>query len=264
VPGGPERQVITLVGTNFINIENLSLSGAFTGIAINYTFGVLVSNCIITDNSFSGVLAGTASGSLNVVDTVITSSGAPSNRAIWATNGSNITCTRCEIDNHRTGILLTQGSQANIVGSMVLATRIGVDVNGGSRFQSFSATSTIEGGSGPSHAAIQLTDNASASLFSGDNINGSIRLAGKSVAKLWGASQSNPSFFNSVESGSSLMTRGSTSLEGDIDISEFSNVTLPSGSTTTGSLFCSLGGDAVCDTPLTATSTSNCGQCPNP
>ncbi|MBW2714071.1 MAG: right-handed parallel beta-helix repeat-containing protein, partial [Deltaproteobacteria bacterium] len=190
VPGGPERQVITLVGANFINLENLSLTGAFTGIGINYTFGVLVSNCIIKDNSFSGVLAGTASGSLNVVDTVITSSGAPANRAIWATNGSNITCTRCEIDNHRTGIMLTQGSQVNIVDSRVLATRRGVDAFGGSRFQSFGTPSTIEGGSGASHAAIHLTDNASATLFSGDCINGSIRLTGKSVATLWGTAQS--------------------------------------------------------------------------
>jgi len=262
-PNGLKRQVITLVGTNFINIENLSLSGAVTGIGINYTFGVFVVDCIIKDNSLAGVIAGTASGSLNVVDTVITSTGGASNRAIWATNGSNITCTRCEIDNHRTGILLTQGSQANITDSTVLATRRGVDASGGSRFISFFSTtsSTIEGGT---EAAIQLTDNASASIFDGADINGRIRLAGKSVARLWGSSQSNPSFFNSVESGSSLMTRSSTSLDGDIDISEFSTVTLPGGSTTTGSLFCSLGGDAVCDTPLTATLASDCGQCPNP
>jgi hypothetical protein len=264
VAGGFDRTALDVVGVNTINIENLSLTGGPTaGLGINASFGVNVVDCVIEDNLFAGVIVGTASGSVDLVDTVITSTGNPS-RGLWLTNGSSVDCIRCTIENHRTAILVSQGSLMRLVDSTAKGTRRGVDASGGSRFESdvFFATipSTIEG---VSQAAIILTGNASA-LIADDNINGKIRLEGKSVATLSASSQSNPSFSNRVESGSSLVARDSASLDGDFDITEFSNVTLTLGTATSGGLFCSLGADAVCDDPVGATSSSDCGQCPNP
>jgi len=262
-PEGLKRQALTLFGVNNIIIENLNLAGANNGIGINASFGVFVINCLIEDNSFAGVIAGTAS-TARVLDTVIRNIGANPNRGIWATQGSNVSCIRCTIENHQTGIRLTNGSSMLLDDSTVLGTRRGVDARGGSRFDSvlFPSTgpSTIEG---VSQFAIRLFDSASANLGN-DNINGQIRLFRNSVATLAGSSQSNPSFFNSIDSGSSLVARDSASLDGDFFISEFSNVTLPLGSSVSGGLSCSLGADAFCDNPSTATASSNCGQCLNP
>ena len=262
VAGGFDRIALDVVGVNTINIENLSLTGGPTaGLGINASFGVNVVDCLIEDNLFAGVIVGTASGSIDLVDTVITSTGDP-RRGIWLTNGSSVDCIRCTIENHRTAILLTQGSLMQLADSTAQGTRRGVDASGGSRFVSdvFFATSpsTIEGGS---QAAIILTGNASADLGSLDLINGKIRLEGKSVLTIAGSSQSNPSFFNSVESGASLVARDSASLDGDFDITEFSTVTLPSGSTVSGSLSCSLGADAVCGSTSDVTGSSDCNQC---
>ncbi len=147
--------------------------------------------------------------------------------------------------------------------SRALGTRYGVRASGGSQFVSNTFVSpnpsTIEG---ISRAAISLTGNASV-YIENDHINGRIRLWEKSVATLNGVDQVNPSN-NIVHSGSSLVARGSNSLDGDFKIREFSNLTLPFGSTISGGLSCELGADAFCDDPLGATTWSNCDQCPNP
>jgi hypothetical protein len=265
-PDGFKRQALNVVGVNNINIESLSLAGADIGLAINASFGVSVDNCLIEDDLLAGVIAGTASGSINLRNTEITSTAIPvPNRGVWATNGSSMSCSGCTISKHERGILLRHGSEMLLENSTVVGTERGVEVVGGSRFISFEGTSpsTIEGGSGGSKEALQLRDNSSALLTSG-NINGRIRLVRNSVATLEGTSQSNPSLWNVVLSGSSLVARDSASLVGNFSITEFSNVTLPSGSTVSGGLFCTLGGDALCDLPASATSSSNCGQCLNP
>jgi hypothetical protein len=265
-PDGPKRQALNVVGVNNINIESLSLSGADIGLAINASFGVFVDNCLIEDESLAGVIAGTASGSINLRDTEITSTAIPvPNRGIWATNGSSMFCSGCTISNHERGILLRHGSEMLLEDSTVVGTERGVEVVGGSRFVSFDGTSssTIEGGSGGSQEALQLRDNSSALLTNG-NINGRIRVVRNSVATLEGTSQLNPSLWNVVSSGSSLVGRDSASLDGDFNITEFSDVTLPLGSSTSGSLFCSLGAAAFCDNPSNATDRSDCGQCLNP
>lgn len=264
-PDGLKRQVITVFGTNSIIIENLNLAGANNGIGVNASFGVFVTNCIIEDNSFAGVIAGTAS-TVRVLDTVIRNIGGNPNRGIWATQGSNMSCTGCTIENHVRGILLRHGSEMLLIDSTVVGTQQGVEVVRASKFRMLAGTSpsTIQGGSGGSQNALVLRDNSSAFLTSG-NINGNIRLRRNSVAVLAGTLQSNPSLLvNVVQSGSSLVARNSASFVGDFFITEFSNVTLPTGSTVSGSLSCSLGADAVCGNPSNVSGTSNCGQCPTP
>ena len=259
-PDGLKRQVITVFGTNSISIENLNLAGANNGIGVNASFGVFVTNCLIEDNSFAGVIAGTAS-AVRVRDTVITSTAIPPpDRGIWVTNGSNMICTRCTIENHERGILLRHGSEMLLFDSTVVGTLRGVEVVKASRF-AMRTGSTIEGGSGGSQEAILLSDNSSASLNNG-NINGRFKLRRNSVVVLNGSSQLNTSLlFNDLRSGSSLFARNSNFV-GDFFITEFSNVTLPAGSTVSGSLSCSLGADAVCGNPSNVSGTSNCGQCP--
>jgi hypothetical protein len=192
---------------------------------------------------------------------VITSTGNPS-RGIWLANGSNMTCTRCTIENPQTGIRLTNGSFMFLNDSTVRGTQRGLDALSASNFTSaFDNTSTIEG---VSQFALRLLDNSSAD-FTSDNINGRIRLEKNSVVTLAGTVQSNPSFFlNLVRSGSSLVARNSASLVGNFEVTEFSNVILPLGSTVSGSLSCSLGADAVCENLSNVSGTSNCGQCFKP
>jgi len=249
------NQALNLFGVNTILIENLKITGGRMGIGINYSFGVTLRNCLIEENDFAGVIAGTASGSIVLEDTVIRNNGT---RGIWVTNGSNLICRRCTIENHSTAIKLSNSSKMFFIGSTAQNAFRGVDVSGGSHFATFAPKSAIDG-----NRAIQLNDHASARIQAGDTLNGEIRISGHSVAILRNSTQSNASLFNYVDSGSSLAARG-TSLEGDIFVSEFADVTLHFGSTISGGLYCRLGADAACDDPLGATGYSDCGQCPNP
>jgi hypothetical protein len=263
------NQALNLFGVNTILIENLKITGGRMGIGINYSFGVTLRNCLIEENDFGGVIAGTGSGSIFLHNTVITSTAvAPDNprRGIWVTNGSNLTCDNCTVENHRTGILLDKGSEMSLIGSTVRMARIAVEARGGSRLMTRFASdpNTFEGNTLPGslRAAIRLIGNASADLGR-DTILDRIIVEQKSAATLRGSFQINSSS-NRVDSGSSLVARDDATLDGDFLITEFSNLTLPERSIFGGSLSCSMGADAFCFDPLRATSSSNCGQCFNP
>ena len=263
------NQALNLFGVNTIVIENLKITGGRMGIGINYSFGVTLKNCLIEENDFAGVIVGTGSGSIFLQDTVITSTAvAPftPRRGIWVTNGSNLTCNNCTVENHRTGIILDKGSETSLIGSTVRMARLAVDARGGSRLETRLANvpNTFEGNTLPGglRAAIRLTGNASADLGP-DTILDRIIVAQKSVATLRGSFQTNFSS-NRVDSGSSLVARDGATLAGDFFITQFSDLTLPHGSTISGNLSCNMGADAFCFDPLGATFSSNCGQCPNP
>jgi len=260
-PGGPEHSVITVFAAHNIDIENLSLTGATIGIGINASYLMSVRNCLIEINSI-GVLGASGTGSLTVEDTVMAvTAGGEAKSGILLTHGSNLICTRCTIEN-RDAIRMQNGSHMYLNESSLRGTRDGVNASGGSRFVSNKfispIPSTIEGES----YALRLSSNASA-FFQDDEITGRIRLSEKSVATFLGAHQVNPSN-NFVNSGSSLVARNSTILNGDFSITDFSNLSLWVGSIIYGGLSCSRGADAYCDNPPDAQGGSNCGQCPNP
>ena len=76
--------------------------------------------------------------------------------------------------------------------------------------------------------------------------------------------QTNTSGLNRIQSYSSVKARGSTSLKGDFNITEFSNLTLLNSTSSLGSLNCSSGSDTFCgvDPFGGGGGVSNCGQCP--
>jgi hypothetical protein len=98
-----------------------------------------------------------------------------------------------------------------------------------------------------------------------DLIQGVLDLQQKSVATFNNITQTNASGVNNIQSGSSLVVRGSTSLAGNFSISEFSDLTMHGGTTVSGNLFCGSGADAFCNDPAASViGSSNCGQCKKP
>jgi hypothetical protein len=264
-PGGLVRQVLTLVGVNFITIENLSLAGATTGIGINGSYGIDINNCIIEDNSVAGVIAGTGSGPVNLFNTAISSNGVPGDLGVWAANASHVNCTGCTIDNQNTAILLTEGSVMSIDDSTITGKNQAAAVLGGSRMISNSDKTGLSSFEGITDTAILLLGNSSLRLNNNESVTGRVLVLESSIAILDGTTQLNPSFFLNVVTGdSSLVSRNSSALVGNIFISEFSKVTLPSGSAVAGTLQCVSGADAFCADPGTATTSSDCNLCLNP
>jgi hypothetical protein len=238
-PEGLRRQAVTLRNVSIITLENLTLTGAFTGIGINDSFGINVTNCRLENNEFAGAIVGTGSGSVNFSNTLVAApsppAGATPNRGIWTANGSSARCFDCTISDHREALLVTNGSNFYVNGGSYTGTR----------------------------GAIDVFDTASANLVNAQ-ITERVRVERKSFATLQNVNQTSAAFPNRSRNGSSLVLRGTTSLIGDAWIAEFSDMTLLDSSSTSGGLNCFNAGDAYCVDPLGQTSGSNCGQCPNP
>jgi hypothetical protein len=238
-PSGFMRQALTLRNTSFVYIENLKLTGANNGIGINNSFGVYLVNCRLEDNEFAGAIVGTGSGSVHFTDTVVAApnppEGARLSRGIWATNGSNATCTNCAIQDYWYALRASTGSQITVDGGSITGTQyaLGVFAN-------------------------------STSFVVGATLDGRIRMFDKSSTTLIGVNQINAPSSNQLRTGSILVASGGTTLVGPTFVSGFTNVALFDTSSISGDMQCSSGGDAYCDSPLTATSSSNCGQCANP
>jgi len=253
------NQALNLFGVHRVNIENLKLTGGNVGLGMNGSFAVDIINCRIEDNNSVGLILGSASGSVDLTDTLVSGNG---DHGVIIANGSGLECWNCTVNNHnRREFRLMQGSSLGLYGATVQGVRA-IYANGGSRVFTLylSTLNTLEG----SRDAIHLFGNAAADLRDAAII-GTLNLQEKSVATLWDTTQTVSSGFNRIYSGSSLVVHNSSSLAGNFSISEFSNITLPGGTTVSGSLSCSLGADAFCDTPLVSVGgTSDCSQCLKP
>lgn len=238
-PGGLQRQALTLRNVSTINVENLSLTGAITGIGINDSFDVNLVNCRLENNEFAGVIVGTASSSVFFVDTVVRAPAPPADArlrlGIWVTNGSSAACNNCRISDYRDSLLVSTGAKLNVIGGSFAATR----------------------------SALDVIDQASADI-SGSQIDGRVRIENKGFARLSNVSQIDAAIPNRSRNGSSLVVDGSTSLFGDAWVAEFANMTFLDESSTSGNLNCFDGGDAFCADPVGQTASANCGQCSNP
>ncbi|NNF15233.1 MAG: hypothetical protein HKN70_00730 [Gammaproteobacteria bacterium] len=245
-PDGLQRQALTLRNVSIINIENLTLTGAFTGIGINDSFGVNVTNCRLENNHFAGAIIGTASGSINFTDTIVSApippGGARLLRGIWVANASFVRCLNCTINDYRDSLYVSTGAQLYVEGGSFTAGR----------------------------RALTVLDNASTDMTvpfgSTDTIpiSGYVRIDNKGFASLRNVLQSDSGPSHSIRRGASLVIQGSTSLNSGALVGEFANMTLLGTSTLSGNLSCFNGGDAYCADPATQTSSANCGQCMTP
>jgi hypothetical protein len=238
-PDGLMRTAIALRNVSAISIENLTLTGAFNGIGINDSFSVNVTNCRLENNEFSGAIVGTASGSVNFADTVVSASTPAADArlrlGIWVTNGSNARCFNCVINDYRESIKATVGSQLFVSGGSFVGTR----------------------------GALDVFDNSSVYLENAV-IDGRVRVETKSIARLRDTSQSNTTLPNRSRNASSLVLEGTTSLIGDAWVGEFANMSLLNDSSMSGNLSCFNGGDAYCADPVLQTGSASCGQCATP
>jgi hypothetical protein len=278
-PPGDERTV-TIFGVNNIRFENLTLSGGRFGLSINATFSVGVFDSVIEVTGYPiptggnarafGVIAGSASGSILFENTSISAT-ALGLRGLWATNGSNVTCVACDITNFSDGVRTSQGSEISLFGSNVQAnsraTRAfsGSTVNTGSRCDDppkceIVVNTVLDAGSG---SAVALQGGSSATL-NNTILTGRFDIGEKSHMSLFNVSQTNNNFSN-IRAGSTVWFRDSSNtLEGDINLFEFSNATLDNGSTIDGTLNCTSGADAYCANHLGVLDGSSCGACMPP
>jgi hypothetical protein len=281
-PAGDDR-TLTIFGVNTITIENLSLLGGRFGLSINATFGVNVIDSTISvtgfaPNAFSyGIIAGSASGSINVGGTTIESTALGAN-GLWATNGSNVRCYFCDFDGFFRGLYATQGSELDVRGTSIINAARAAEIHGGSRLfardrrdsNNVAIRNTFSAVSG---YGIILRGTASAEVRRTD-ITGSIDLTQKSVLILNGSTQSNPAGCptidpcpagtNLIQGGSSLLTQigqGPNTLDGEYVVNRFSDLFLQWPSTISGALSCSSGGDAACDVPSDVSGGSDCSAC---
>jgi len=251
----PLDQALNLFGVHLILIENLKLTGGRIGLSVNNSFSVDVVNCRVEDNEIIGVIFGSASGSNDLIDSVVTGNGGI---GIWVTNGSSLRCTRCTVENHGHGIQLTQGSEFTLRDSTVEGFRA-IDASGGSRVLGF-GPNTING----LPWALRATGTVSVEL-SGTSVDGRLDLRQGSVVKLFGAAHTNIGGPSQILSGSTLVMDGATTMEGDLTLTELSEAVFPAGASIAGSLFCSLGADAFCDDPIASVGgISDCGRCTKP
>jgi hypothetical protein len=238
-PDGPMRQALSVRNVDAITVENLKLTGAFNGIGINDSVGTRLVNCRLEDNEFAGAIVGSSSGSIFFFDTVVSAptppTGARLSRGIWVTNGSNASCFNCTISDYREALQVSTGASLFVNGGLYTASR----------------------------NVLQISNNSSSSVFNA-TLDGRIRMTDQSAATLINVDQSNDVGSNQLRSGSNLIARFGTALEGFTAVSEFTNVSLLDTSSISGDMQCDRGGDAYCDSPVTATSSSNCGQCANP
>lgn len=238
-PDGLLQAGIALRNVSIITIENLTLTGAFTGIGINDSFGVTLRNCRLENNEFSGAIVGTASNSVVFIDTAISAlspaAGARLRFGIWVTNGSSASCFNCQINDYRDSLLVSTGAKLNVIGGTFTATR----------------------------SALDVIDQASADL-AGSQIDGRVRIEQKGFARLSNVSQVATPVPNRSRNGSTLVLDGTTSLIGDAWVGEFANMTFLDDSSMSGNLSCFNGGDAFCANPESQTAGADCGQCSNP
>ncbi len=129
--------------TSNVTIENLKLTGGRVGLGMNNSFGVDIINCRVVDNEVVGVFLGSASGSTDLIDTLVSNN---SNVGLVVANGSSLRCWSCTVDNHKRGFQLTEGSSLGLFDATVLGVRA-IDASGGSRvYRLFNSTlNTIEG-----------------------------------------------------------------------------------------------------------------------
>jgi hypothetical protein len=247
-------QALNIFNTHEVFLENLSFSDSRFGLAINNSAFVTLTNCRIENNLIVGLIVG-GSGVISLNDSLVADN---AGTGVLISNGGSLTSSNSDLLNNRDGIHIRIGSELTVLNSSVQANRRAIDMRTGSRIFSFGGN-TFDGPT----AAVRMTGNNSGDFFN-DALIGILDLAQSSVVKLRNTTQTVSSGSNRLHSDSTVTASGSTSLQGDYNIREFSKVVLPGGISSLGSLNCSSGGDAHCDAdPFGGGGgSSDCGQCP--
>ena len=259
-PGADEPldPALNLFGVHLVVTENLQISEGRVGLGLNSSFGIDIVNCRIRDNDTVGFILGTASGSVDLIDSEVTGNGGT---GIWVANGSALRCFNCRVEDNgafRRGIQVTNGSELTLTDSLVEAFRA-VDLAGGSRLTG-GAVTTITG-----LPWVLRTQGTVSVQLSGAALDGRLDLREGSTVELFGVTLANPAPAGWLTGGSTLILKGGSALGGDLDLSELSQAVFQSGSGLAGNLTCSLGADAFCEDPVASIGgVSDCARCPNP
>ena len=293
----PIENALLVKNTFFVTIESLSLTGGTSGLSVNNSFAVRLTNCRLEDSGFAGAFVNSAR--VTMVDTLVTGN---ASRGVRVGNAGFFTCLNCTIENNPgggerfgRGVELQEGSALVLRGTRIAGDARGIQ-GGGTMF--VGVLSFLDGAAVPLIASsissspstspedpnpgfgfsFDLDFGATLAMdgFGGGEITpqiieGPIRLRRNSHIQLRDVTQTIPGGFNSgnqIVGHSSLEASRSTTLVGDLQIFGFSSADLRDPATVLGSLNCSTAGDASCNDPAVTLplggTTSNCGQCMKP
>jgi len=211
-------QALNLFNVHEVTIENLSLSEASVGLAINNSVLVTLNHCRFENNVAVGLIV-SGTGVVEVNNTIITSEIDPPTRTgVWITNGGDLNCNNCVVENQRDGFRVWRGSDLTLTNTSVQATRRALDMRTGSRTYSFGGN-TLEG----ADVSMLIKGNNSLELRN-DTLSGPVDVGQASILLVNNVTHTVSSGANLIASSSSVVAQGTTSLQGDFNINEFSTL----------------------------------------
>lgn len=264
-------------GAQLVNIENLKLTGGFTGLlATEVSIPHLrVNNCRLEGNVQWGAQLELA---LLVAEDTIFGPNARFSVGVFA--GSRFECRGCTLtlsptSTVRDNLLVLSGSQAILFDSAL--------VNGGLNVGNSAANftdSSIE--AFPGAVAVLAAGSSNVGLAR-TQVEGPMRFFGGTSAGLFGVTQTHGSSSgptpNSADDAAFVRIGNAApacpappcapapSTPSNVlgfNLSNFSNASLINPSQVTGNFNCNLGANAVCPTPSNVSGTANCGLCVRP
>ncbi len=260
-------------GAQLVELENLKLTCGFTGLlatGVSLT-SLRVTNCRLEGNSAYGMQLQTAL--VEVSDSVFSANG---NNNAGVFGGSRFQCSNCTLaDPQGSGPLGTiRNNVLAFAASRVLFDHC-VLTNGGNQIDDSLALisdSSIEGVA-PNGGSLNATG-ASSIVLTRVQVKGSMGFSQATSGQLLGVTQTTGAPPNFITDNSfvriadaSPATGGPPSIPSVVrgfQLSNFSKASLFQTSTVSGSLNCSSGADAFCQTPANVSGISNCGLCPKP
>jgi hypothetical protein len=263
-------------GAQFVRVENLKLSGGFTGLTAtdtNLPFLHLL-NCRVEDNVQFGLQLEVAL--LTAEDTTI----GPNTRFnVGAFAGSRFECRDCTITTPptstvRDSVFIASGSQLLLFDSTV--TGGGINVGNSSANVVDSSLAAF-----PAPGAASVIGGASSNVvLTRTQVEGPMRFSQGATALLFGVTQTpgsspgpTPNFADEAayvkigNASPAVPVPGPPPIASNVlgfNLSNFSNASLLQTSQVTGNINCSLGANAVCPLSANVSGTANCGLCTKP
>jgi hypothetical protein len=263
-PAVTGHSTLSIRDGDFITINDLAITGGFGSLEIRHSLFVTVNDTVLDGNTFAGAFVGPAA---RATFNNVTANGAV--RGIFVDGAGNLGCFDCIASGGTIGLNVREGSQVFWSGGSATGNR-GVEAEGGVDLSLQNAVLEGVPQSSPYGMvgwSINALDGASVSV-SGGGLVGPVLVSTDAQVDIVDGLQGGTAAFsvsNNLRSGGTLRLRGSTAIEGSLNVNEFARALVRDAATVGDSLSCSAGGEAFCDDPIGAIGVaSNCGQCPKP
>jgi hypothetical protein len=152
VPDQALSNALNLFGVHGVIIENLKLTGGNVGMGMNNSFAIDITNCRIEDNDSVGLIIGSASGAIDLEDTLVSGNG---HTGVLVTNGSSLNCRCCTVNSHNLReFQVGGGSSLGLFGATIQGTRAIEATGGGGSLGSSTAPRTHSKAPQPPYASL--------------------------------------------------------------------------------------------------------------